>query len=326
MRRYPVVSCREQSQKDPLLLEATRIQNKELIMRYGVTLPNMGVDARTLAQMAEEAETAGWDGIFVWDCLYGSPEIEPERQETCDPWIALAAIAMSTKRIRLGTLVTPLSRRRPWKVARETVTLDHLCQGRLILPVGLGAVTEGGFSKVGEEPNRRIRAEMLDEGLAILNGLWSGQPFSYSGQHYQVQEMTFLPPPLQSPRIPIWVVGAWPRPKSMHRSLQWDGILPMKIQENGSFADLTPAEIQEMKTFLEKHRSLATPFDIIMEGETPGDDPVAATALLQPLAQAGVTWWLEAVWASPETTGGVEGMLKRIQQGPPSVNSSEVPK
>jgi alkanesulfonate monooxygenase SsuD/methylene tetrahydromethanopterin reductase-like flavin-dependent oxidoreductase (luciferase family) len=186
-------------------------------MQYGVNLPII-VDAQTLARLALEAEMAGWDGVFVWDCLSGNPENEPEKQAIYDPWIALAAIAMSTRRVRLGTMVTPLSRRRPWKVARETVTLDHLCQGRLILPVGLGSTIDAGFSKVGEEMDRKIRAEMLDEGLAILAGLWSGQPFSYIGQHYQVQEMTFLPPPVQQPRIPIWVVGAWPRMKSL---FQW---------------------------------------------------------------------------------------------------------
>jgi alkanesulfonate monooxygenase SsuD/methylene tetrahydromethanopterin reductase-like flavin-dependent oxidoreductase (luciferase family) len=290
-------------------------------MQYGVNLPII-VDAQSLARLAVEAETAGWDGVFVWDCLTGNPENEPEKQAIYDPWIALAAIAMSTRRVRLGTMVTPLSRRRPWKVARETVTLDHLCQGRLILPVGLGSTIDGGFSKVGEEMDRKLRAERLDEGLAILAGLWSGQPFSYIGHHYQVQEMTFVPPPVQQPRIPIWVVGAWPRRKSLRRALQWDGILPTKMLENGSFADMTPADIQALKTFIEQHRPGGTPFDIVMEGETPGDDPVAATDLLQPLAQAGVTWWVEAVWATPETKGGVEGMRKRIQQGPPRIDNS----
>lgn len=289
-------------------------------MRYGVTLPNMGVDAHTLAQLAAEAETAGWDGVFVWDCLYGSPQNEPEKKETCDPWIALAAIALSTRRIRLGTLVTPLSRRRPWKVARETVTLDHLSGGRLVLPVGLGAVTEGGFARVGEQMDRKIRAEMLDEGLAILTGLWSGQPFSFSGQHYQVQEMTFLPPPVQQPRIPIWVIGAWPHRKSMQRTLRFDGILPTTMQ-----GEMTPADIQAIKTWLSQHREQTTPFDIVMEGETPGDDPVAATVILQPLAMAGVTWWLEAVWATPKATGGLEGMKKRIQQGPFHLTGSSLP-
>ena len=141
-------------------------------------------------------------------------------------------------------------------------------------------------------------------------------------QTAEVQEMTFLPPPLQSPRIPIWVIGAWPRMKSIHRTLQWDGILPTKMQENGSFAEMTPADIQAMKTFIEKHRSQATPFDIVMEGETSGADPVAATTILLPLAQAGVTWWLEAVWATPSTKGGGEGMFKRIRQGPPLLSTT----
>jgi hypothetical protein len=180
-------------------------------------------------------------------------------------------------------------------------------------------VTEGGFSKVGEELDRKIRAEMLDEGLAILTGFWSGQPFSFSGQHYQVQEMTFLPPPVQQPRIPIWVIGAWPRRKSMQRTLRFDGILPTKMQ-----GEMTPADIQTMKVFIEQHREHPTPFDIVMEGETPGDDPVAATAMLLPLAQAGVTWWLEAVWATPETKGRVEGMKKRIQQGPTRLTHSDL--
>jgi alkanesulfonate monooxygenase SsuD/methylene tetrahydromethanopterin reductase-like flavin-dependent oxidoreductase (luciferase family) len=289
-------------------------------MQYGVNLP-ITVDAQTLARLAGEAETAGWDGVFVWDCLSGNPE-EAEKTEIYDPWIALAAIAMSTRRVRLGTMVTPLARRRPWKVARETVTLDHLCQGRLILPVGLGAAGDWGFTKVKEETDRKIRAERLDEGLAILAGLWSGHPFSYIGQHYQVQEMTFVPPPVQQPRIPIWVVGAWPRRKSLRRALQWDGILPTKMLEDGSFADMTPADIQELKTFSEHQRSQGTPFDIVMEGETSGSDPVAAADLLQPLAQAGVTWWIESIWATPETEGGVEGMLKRIQQGPPRIDHS----
>jgi alkanesulfonate monooxygenase SsuD/methylene tetrahydromethanopterin reductase-like flavin-dependent oxidoreductase (luciferase family) len=290
-------------------------------MQYGVNLP-ITVDAQTLARLATEAEAVGWDGVFVWDCLSGNPDNEPDKQAIYDPWIALAAIALSTRRVRLGTMVTPLSRRRPWKVARETVTLDHLCQGRLILPVGLGAAGDWGFTKVGEEMDRKIRAERLDEGLAVLAGLWSGQPFHYEGSHYQVQEMTFVPPPVQQPRIPIWVVGAWPRPKSLRRALQWDGILPTKMLEDGSFAEMAPADIQELKTYSEQHRSQGAPFDIVVEGETPGSDLVAATDQLQPLVQAGVTWWIEAVWATPETEGGVEGMNKRIQQGPPRLNHS----
>jgi hypothetical protein len=288
-------------------------------MQYGVILPNMDVDARTLATLASLAEATGWDGVFVWDCIYGSPINEPERRKTCDTWTALAAIAMCTERVRLGTMVTPLSRRRPWNVARQTVTLDHLSRGRFILPVGLGAATEGGFARVGEVVDRRRRAEMLDEALEILTGLWSGQPFSYDGSHYHVQEMTFLPPPVQSPRIPIWVVGAWPRMKSLRRVLRWDGILANKMLADGSFAQMTPADIQMLKAFIEEQRELTTPFEIVIEGETQGSDRTAAAAIVRPFAQAGVTWWLEDLWGCAETKGGVEGMRVRIRQGPPRI-------
>ena len=288
-------------------------------MQYGITLSNSGAsgDPRIPIDLAIEAEQAGWDGIFLWDCIYVAQALGQAGQAACDPWVTLAAIATQTKRIRLGPIVTPLSRRRPWKVARETVSLDYLSGGRVILPVGLGAIDDGGYANVGEVLDRKIRAQMLDEALAILAGLWSGQPFSFHGQHYQVEEMTFLPPPVQQPRIPVWVVGAWPRLKSMRRVLHWDGVLPSKMQEDGSFAEMTPGDLQAMQAFLAAHRSQTTPFDIVMEGETPGDDREQASSIVRPLAEAGVTWWLESVWGTPEDAGGVEGMRTRIRQGPP---------
>ncbi len=283
-------------------------------MRYAITLPNMDYDARVIADLAVDAEGAGWDGVFVWDC------INMRNQSTHDPWMILAAIAARTQHIRLGTLITPLSRRRPWKVARETVTLDHLSNGRFILPVGLGVPDDGGFSKVGEELDRKKRAQILDESLDILNGLWSGEPFSYDGEHYHIQEMIFLPRPVQSPRIPIWVVGAWQRKKSMERTLRYDGIIPAKMLDDGSFADMTPDDLRAMKLYIDEQRTLTTPFDIVMEGETPGDDAEKAASIVQPLADAGVTWWLEAVWQTPESEGGAEGMRRRIEQGPPRID------
>lgn len=281
-------------------------------MRYAITLPNMNYSPRDVVELACDAEQAGWDGVFVWDC------IDMRGEQTYDPWIILTAIATRTERLRFGPLITPLSRRRPWKVARETVTLDHLSDGRLVLPVGLGEISDSGFSKVGEELDRKKRAKMLDESLDIITGLWSGQPFSYDGEHYYVQEMTFVPGPVQSPRIPIWVVGAWPRKKSLERTLRYDGILAAKMNEDGSFADMTAQDIQALKTYIDEHRTLTTPFDIVYEGETPGDNPAQATDIVRPLAEAGVTWWLEAVWSTPEKQGGLEGMRQRIRQGPPA--------
>ena len=280
-------------------------------MQYGVTFP--AVDARTLADLARDAEAAGWDGVFVWDLIWG-----------VDPWVSLAAVAMVTSRVRIGTMLTPLSRRRPWKVASEVTTLDHLSNGRVILPVGLGAAgpehTDSGFPNVGEEVDRRIRAELLDESLDILDGLWSGEPFSYAGKHYHLRDVSFAPRPLQQPRVPIWVVGAWPRMKSMRRVLRCDGILPTMLNAaEGSFehTQVTPADMKDIRAFVMEQRALTTPFDVILEGETPGDNRERAVEIVRPWAEAGVTWWLESVWQTPETLGGVEGMRARVKQGPP---------
>ncbi|MGB8346222.1 MAG: LLM class flavin-dependent oxidoreductase [Ktedonobacteraceae bacterium] len=279
-------------------------------MRYGVTLPLL--DPHTLAGLAREAEETGWDGVFVWDGIWG-----------IDVWVALAAVAMRTERIRFGTMLTPLSRRRPWKVASEVVTLDHLSNGRVILPVGLGAVGEehvhDWFAQVGEETDRKVRAEMLDESLDIIDGLWSGKPFSYNGAHYHLRDVEFSPVPVHQPRVPIWVVGAWPRMKSMRRVLRCDGVLPVKMDAKRAMSDMTPDDLCAMKAYIDERRALTAPFDIIMEAETPGDDPEKAAAIVRPLAEAGMTWWLEAVWGTPETNGGIEGMRARIKQGPPRI-------
>jgi alkanesulfonate monooxygenase SsuD/methylene tetrahydromethanopterin reductase-like flavin-dependent oxidoreductase (luciferase family) len=292
-------------------LKATR--RKEPMMHYGITLPNMGLDAHDVVSLAHDAEEAGWEAVLLWDCI----DMGRAHAPTHDPWILLAAIAATTKNIRIGPIITPLSRRRPWKVARETVTLDHLSNGRAILPVGLGEVNDSGFSKVGEPTDRRVRAQLLDESLDIITGLWSGKPFGYKGEYYTLQAMTFLPVPVQTPRIPIWVVGAWKRPKSLQRALRYDGILPAKMNADDSFADMTPADIADMKRYITAQRSADILFDIVVEGETLGDNPEQAAAIVHPFAEAGVTWWLESIWRTPETQGGIEGMRKRIQQGPP---------
>jgi hypothetical protein len=305
-------------------------------MRFGLDMPNMGAcgGAQALAELACEAEQAGWDGIFVWDTVYAKMS-DPRNDPTCDPWIALAAIAARTSRIYMGTMVTPVTRRRPWKLARETVTLDHLSAGRLILPVGLGSLDDGAFSKVGEIKDRKMRARRLDEGLEILNGLWSGEPYKFTGDHYQVDEMAFLPKPYQSPRIPIWVVGAWPRKASMQRAVRWDGILPVKYNAEGqSMADegnnmaggMSPVDIREMKTYIEEQRAQSRvvpadrPYDIVIGGDTPDEDPARTADIIRPYAEAGATWWLEAIWKTfYKHPGDIEILRKRIHQGPPQL-------
>jgi hypothetical protein len=278
-------------------------------VRYGLIIPRGEI--REIAELAHEAEVAGWDGVFYWDGIF----IEGVT-EVYDPWVVLAAMAMRTERVRLGAMLTPPARRRPWKLARETTSVDRLSNGRLILPVGLGTLDDGGFTRVGEPTDRRTRAERLDESLAILTGLWSGEPFAYNGQHYQMDAMTFLPTPVQRPRIPIWVVGAWPRTKSMTRALRYDGVIPHKLNPDGSMGEIAPADIADMRAFITQQRMEATPYDIVWEGRTPGDDPAAAAAIVRPFVEAGITWWIEAMWSAPNELTDIRA---RIHQGPPRV-------
>ncbi len=285
-------------------------------MQYGIELPNQGVygDIQTLVELATLAEQMGWDGLFIWDCvLYGTDEAV-----VCDPWIALASIAVHTERLRFGALMTPLSRRRPWNVARQTVALDHLSHGRLIMGASIGDLHDRGFTHVGEVADARVRAEMLDEGLEILLGLWSGQKFNYDGKHYQIQEMTFLPPPVQSPRIPVWLGGYWPNKKPMRRAALFDGICPGKVRSDGTPDDLTPTDVENLKAYIASQRTTDAPFDIVIGGQTAGADPVQAKTLVSSFARAGATWWLESAGAWPETLS-LDTMRARIRQGPPRV-------
>jgi hypothetical protein len=278
-------------------------------MKYGFVLPYG--DARVAADFARDAEEAGWDGFFVWEPVWG-----------VDAWVSLAAAAIQTERIRLGTLLSPLSRMRPWKLASEAATLDNLSGGRVILSVGLGAV-ETGFHEFGEETDRKTRAELLDESLDIITGLWTGQPFQYDGKHYQVRPTEFMPPspPVQQPRIPIWVVGAWPRMKSMQRVLRYDGLLPNVLTDDGEHRQVTPDDLRHIGVYIEANRTAETPFDIVMEGETPGEDPVAGAGIVQQWAQAGATWWIEALWNETRDEPGLKNVHTRLLQGPPRPGS-----
>jgi alkanesulfonate monooxygenase SsuD/methylene tetrahydromethanopterin reductase-like flavin-dependent oxidoreductase (luciferase family) len=265
---------------------------KEILMQYGLAITN-AIDARALVALAQEAEAAGWDGIFYWD----SPD-------SSDAWVALTAAAMSTKRIKLGTMVTPLPQQLPWKVAGEAATLDQLSNGRVILPVGLG-VTD--FERTGIPKDYKIRAKMLDEGLAIVQNMWHGEPFSYEdGKYYHIEPHISGEKPVQQPRIPIWVVGG-EKQTQLRRAARWDGAM---IQG-------TPEEIAARKNAIMQLREITTPLDIITEGSTPGDNPEQAASIVRAYAEAGLTWWNEAVWDTPWSTGGLEGVRMRIKQGPP---------
>jgi hypothetical protein len=267
-------------------------------------------DPRTVADLAAEAEVAGWDGVFYYDAIaIGDAPLY-------DPWVVMAAMAMRTERVRLGAIVTPPARRRPWKLAREAMSLDRLSNGRLILPVGLGALDDAGFANVGEPTEARIRAEMLDESLAILAGLWTGEPFAFEGRHYRFGPMTFRPTPVQRPRVPIWVVGAWPHERSMRRAVRWDGIYVQAQAADGKPASGSEP-LRDVLAYVHRERPAdlrGQPFDVIVEGSTPPDDRAAAAAVARAHADGGATWWIEADW----TNDSVDAMRSRIAGGPPS--------
>ena len=276
-------------------------------MQYGLSIPNIGTefaDPRRVAALAHEAEAAGWDGFFVWDHI-GANWPWP----VADPWVMLAAIALHTTHLRLGPLVTPLPRRRPWKVAREAVTLDHLSDGRLIFGAGIGSDSEQEYSCYGEPNDPRLHGAMLDEALTILTGLWSGQPFTFVGAHYQIHAAHFLPPPVQQPRIPIWIAGLWPNKQPFRRAARWDGVCPI-----GRDAPLQPEDVGQMVSYLHQQRDAAVPFDITCGGQTAGTDPVRDAERVAQYAEAGITWWIEDLnnWRGP-----FDEQHARLRRGPP---------
>jgi alkanesulfonate monooxygenase SsuD/methylene tetrahydromethanopterin reductase-like flavin-dependent oxidoreductase (luciferase family) len=283
-------------------------------VRFGVYLPNFGPfgDAQRVADLAREAEQAGWDGFFLWDHVARSGP-----RPVVDPWIALTAVAMATRRIRLGTTVTPLPRRRPWKLARETVSLDRLSGGRLILGVGLGSGHPLEWDGLGEETQLKRRGAMLDEGLRVLTGRWSGEPFAFEGEHYRVGQSHFQPPPQQSPRIPIWVAAMWPHRAPLRRAARWDGVFPLFFEEPGDPVQ----QLGEAVRYVREQRVGEAPFDVVYVSQSASED-------LGRIARAGATWWLlplvpDAFGADWQGEWPFEAMRARVRAGPPSADEQE---
>lgn len=261
-------------------------------MHFAICFPNFGdfADPAHLLDLARRAEEAGWDGFFLWDHIYAGDWAGP----VIDPWVALGAAAQVTHRIRLGTMVTPLPRRRPTTLARQTVTLDHLSGGRLVLGVGIGWPPDRDFASLGDAGDNRVRAAQLDEGLAVLSGLWSGEPFTHHGEHYRVVDARFIPRPIQQPRIPIWVGSTWPHRRPFRRAARWDGMVPLVDDSSDDFRPPTPAELRQIVAYTLAHRAADTPFEVAIgqsssTGETPRAEVVGA------YAEAGATWWLESI-------------------------------
>ncbi|TDW89189.1 luciferase-like monooxygenase [Kribbella sp. VKM Ac-2566] len=247
----------------------------------------VGRDPRGLAELAKVVEGAGWDGLFLEDYLVYQGDVS---QPTYDPWVCLAAMAMTTERIRIGTTVTPLPRRRPWKVAAEAVAVDQLSGGRMILGVGIGDPGDPFM----ESNDPRVLAEMLDEGLAVIDQLWTGQPVTYSGKHYTLKDAQLTARPVQEPRIPIWVGGNFLVPSVRRRILRWDGSCAYKGSTDAP-QQITPDDVRALRA--DGGRDL--------EVKVSGGDPAA-------FAEAGATWW--GRWIPPLSVTETRAI---IEQGPP---------
>jgi alkanesulfonate monooxygenase SsuD/methylene tetrahydromethanopterin reductase-like flavin-dependent oxidoreductase (luciferase family) len=269
-------------------------------MRCGVVLP--GGTAPQQLELAIAAEQAGWDGVFVWEAAYG-----------VDAWTLLGAIASNTSRVRLGTMLTPLPWRRPWKVASQAVTVDQLSGGRLIVAVGMGAVATGQ-GQTGEVLGVRERAAMLDEGIVLMRRIWRGD-LAFSGAHYRVDlrdrhDLAEAGTPVQD-EIPLWVVGVWPRERSLRRALRCQGVIPEVLE-----GVLTPETVTEIRAWY-RDRGATMSFDIVVDGQT-SCEPHSAEAAVLPWAEAGATWWLETQWEQPRNAPEMLARFRaRIEAGPP---------
>ncbi len=271
------------------------------MMKYGIYISNFALHGNPtkFIKLAVAAEDAGWDGFFMWDHNYVG-----KNHSIADPWITLAAIAARTEKIRIGTTVTPLPRRRPEKVAREVATLDNLSNGRVILGVGLGGSSENDYRKFGEDVDLKERAERLDESLAILEGLWSGKPFSFSGKHYTIEKVTFNPRPIQQPRVPIWCAGTWPIKAPFRRAARYNGVFPLSMSE-----DMSLEEYFDVTNYVKKHRESMKDYDIVIMGISSGDPE--KDSWIKESEALGMTWYVEVMMGD-----NYDKFLERIVKEP----------
>ncbi|HEX9527701.1 MAG TPA: LLM class flavin-dependent oxidoreductase [Streptosporangiaceae bacterium] len=278
-------------------------------LKHGIAVPNFGAEPCDLIELGVATEQAGFDGYFLWDHIVFSNT--GDGPPIVDPWLVLSVVAARTSRIRIGTVVTPVPRRRPWQLARTTTTLDRLSGGRVVLGVGIGSPAYGDFGIFHEPSGDRERAELLDEGLDVLAGLWSGERFCYSGKHLTVDPVRFLPVPVQRPRIPVWVAGVLPAPRPIARAARWDGMVPIRFDADG-LERPSPEEIAKVAGQIDAIKGNAPGYDMVVWAEV-ASEPAEVAELARPYADAGATWWIET--ARPEP-GWWEGIQARVGAGP----------
>jgi alkanesulfonate monooxygenase SsuD/methylene tetrahydromethanopterin reductase-like flavin-dependent oxidoreductase (luciferase family) len=289
-------------------------------VQFSINLPNFGdfADPRAVAQVAVAAEQAGWDGLFVWDHVVHNKQAR-RGQPFGDPWILLTAAALATSHLRLGTLITPVARRRPEQLARQLATLDSLSRGRMIFGAGLGAPIEDEYGSFGDTTDPVVLAQRLDEGLDLLARYWTGEPVNHDGRHYQVRDVTLLPASVQRPRPPIWIGGYWPHRAPMRRAARWDGVVPLFTEARHGHPPPVD-QVRDLVAYVNQHREEPgdRPFEVVLGGATPGD-PSKAREVIVPLAEAGATWWDERQVQASDDIDRLTPVLRRINQGPPAL-------
>jgi alkanesulfonate monooxygenase SsuD/methylene tetrahydromethanopterin reductase-like flavin-dependent oxidoreductase (luciferase family) len=274
---------------------------------YAVGLPTVGEfgDPGALVELAGLAEEAGWDGVFFWDHLLYSQPGWPVANST----VVAGAAAATTSRVRLGVLMNAVARRRPAQLAAETATLDALSGGRAVFGASLGSYPDE-WTRLGEDGDPRTRADLLDEGLAVIDALWSGTDVQHRGARLTVDGVRMPLTPMQRPRVPVWIGGRWPARRPFRRAARWDGVMPTH-QDHGLGETMPPATLAEVLRYVAEHRDPAAgPIDVALEGRTDAGD----TGTVPPYAAAGLTWWIEACgwWR-----GGRAAARERVAAGPP---------
>lgn len=272
-------------------------------MRFGLSIPNFAEPHRLL-EVARDADDAGWDGFFLWDHIVVERESPVPISE---PWTVLAAAATATSRVRLGTLVTPLARRRPWVLARQVTTVDHLSGGRAVLGVGLGVPPEAEYAALGEPADPSGHAALLDEGLEVIAALWSGERVVHDGHRHHLDGVQFLPRPVQRPRIPIWSAASLPARAGVRRGARWDGIAPI-FSDGEEFRPVTPEEVAAIVAEVGERREHRGSFDVAVWAVAPD------AARRREYEEAGATWLIEGPAPGP---GWLEDATAIATAGPP---------
>lgn len=269
-------------------------------MRFGIAVANWGPfgDPRRAVELARLAEDGGWDGYFTWDALLTGEDPPPNH----DPWVILAAVAVATDSIRIGTSVAVVPRYKPHLLAMTIASIDVLSGGRLTLGVGLGdATVRRNFEAFGEQAGASLQAEKLDEGLDVMTRLWTGERLTHHGKHYVIEDFALTAVPLQQPRVPIWVGGD--SPAALRRAARWDGW----IGPDADPFNTLPEDVRRVRSVIEASRTSPEPFDIAWSGRSaPNDD-----AKIAAFAAAGASWWIEIMLGDAET------IQKRVESGPP---------